>query len=116
MKYNLLKIKEIREKKNYSQEYLAARLNISQQSYSRLERNVHRVPIYRLYDIAEILEVEVFELFDTDTTSVQFSSLACKSHREDEACEAFLKKIAIVEEEIAEIKSYFIKIIRSELK
>lgn len=48
--------------KNYSQEYMAFMLDISQAAYSNLERNETEMTIKRVFEIAEILEMSPFEL------------------------------------------------------
>ena len=64
-----LKIKEIaanirhkREYRNYTQEYLALKLNISQNAYSKIELGYTKITVERLFQIADILEFEVAEL------------------------------------------------------
>lgn len=53
------RIKEIRFKKGYSQENMATELGISQNIYSRNERNIEKIPFGRLFKIAAILDVTV---------------------------------------------------------
>jgi transcriptional regulator with XRE-family HTH domain len=48
------KIKRCRELKNYTQEFLAAELKISQSTYSRIEANQTDITIGRLTQIAKI--------------------------------------------------------------
>jgi transcriptional regulator with XRE-family HTH domain len=56
------KIRLIRISKGYSQEYMAFMLNISQGTYSKLEKDSIEITIQRLLSIAEILEVNITEL------------------------------------------------------
>jgi transcriptional regulator with XRE-family HTH domain len=56
------KIRIQRLTKNYSQEYMAFMLDISQAAYSKLERDETEISIRRIYAIAEILEISPFEL------------------------------------------------------
>ena len=57
--------------KGYSQEYMASRLNISQNAYSKLEREETELSVKRIYEIAEILEVSVYQLLpDVRSSSV----------------------------------------------
>lgn len=56
------KIRILRLTKNYSQEYMAFMLEISQAAYSKLERNETEFTVPRIYAIAEILEVSPFRL------------------------------------------------------
>lgn len=48
--------------KNYSQEYMAFALDISQAAYSNVERNETKITLERVFEIAEILEISPFEL------------------------------------------------------
>ena len=52
-------IRDARLAKNYSQDYLAVRLGISQNAFSKIELGYTRITIARAFDIAEILEIDV---------------------------------------------------------
>jgi transcriptional regulator with XRE-family HTH domain len=56
------KIRIQRLTKNYSQEYMAFALEISQPAYSNLERNGTKLSLDRIFEIAEILEISPFIL------------------------------------------------------
>ncbi|GAA4315262.1 hypothetical protein GCM10023149_11790 [Mucilaginibacter gynuensis] len=60
------KIRRMREDRNYSQDYLAAKLGISQNAYSKIELGYSQVTIERLYRIAEVLEYNFADFFDED--------------------------------------------------
>lgn len=62
-------IKRLRKQKGYSHENMAHELDISQVAYSKLEKNDTKLSVERLYNIAEILEVEVSELLDIKATN-----------------------------------------------
>ncbi|HVV55784.1 MAG TPA: helix-turn-helix transcriptional regulator [Mucilaginibacter sp.] len=51
-------IRKIREYRNYTQEYLAAKLHISQNAYSKIELGYTKITVDRLFDIADILEAD----------------------------------------------------------
>ncbi|RVU01747.1 XRE family transcriptional regulator [Mucilaginibacter limnophilus] len=55
-------IRKIREEKNYTQEYLAAKLKISQNAYSKIELGYTKITLERLFQIAEVLETGAIEL------------------------------------------------------
>ncbi|AYL99140.1 helix-turn-helix domain-containing protein [Mucilaginibacter celer] len=57
-------IRFIREKKNYSQAYIAAKLSISQNAYSKMELGNSTLTVERLLMIAELLEMTVPELIN----------------------------------------------------
>lgn len=56
------KIRKIRESKSYSQDYLAAKLGISQNAYSKIELGYSNITISRLIGISEILEMDLVDL------------------------------------------------------
>ena len=60
-------IRHTREGLNYTQEYLAAKLGISQNAYSKIELGYTKITVERLFQIAEILEINPMELLDADT-------------------------------------------------
>jgi len=61
-------IKNARLYRNYSQDYLAMKLKISQNAYSKIELGYTRVTMQRLFVIAEVLEIDAAELI-TDKVS-----------------------------------------------
>lgn len=65
------KVREIRMKKNLSQEYLASYLGIDTSSYHRIERGVSPLSIQRLEKIAKALEINLIELFSLEQTENQ---------------------------------------------
>jgi len=62
-------IRNTRERLGYTQEYLAAKLSISQNAYSKIELGYTKITVERLFQIAAILEVEVYDLIDTEKTA-----------------------------------------------
>jgi len=57
-------IRNKREYRNYTQEYLAAKLAISQNAYSKIELGYTKITVERLFQIAEVLGFEVTDLID----------------------------------------------------
>ncbi len=60
------KLRSLRRKKEYSQEYMAFMLNISQNAYSRLENGKTPLTINRLFEICALLNVPPAELLGPD--------------------------------------------------
>jgi transcriptional regulator with XRE-family HTH domain len=58
------RIKSARHLCGYSQAFMADQLGISQNVYSKNERNVKSVPLARIFKIALILEVPVHRLLE----------------------------------------------------
>jgi transcriptional regulator with XRE-family HTH domain len=63
-------IRKIREFRNYTQDYLAAKLKISQNAYSKIELGYSNVTLNRLVEITEILEIELADLICPDSENV----------------------------------------------
>jgi transcriptional regulator with XRE-family HTH domain len=63
-------IRHKREYRNYTQEYLAAKLDISQNAYSKIELGYTKITVERLFQIAEVLDFEVADLIDTKLQGV----------------------------------------------
>jgi transcriptional regulator with XRE-family HTH domain len=55
-------IRLIRESRGYSQEYIAGRLNVTQQAYSNMEKKPENMTLARLKDLAKILDVSLLTL------------------------------------------------------
>ncbi|MBC7912908.1 MAG: helix-turn-helix transcriptional regulator [Pyrinomonadaceae bacterium] len=56
------KIRLLRLEREYSQSYMAYRLQISQKSFSKIENGKTALTVKRLYDISNILEVSIEQL------------------------------------------------------
>jgi len=52
-------IRRVREYRNYTQDYLAAKLKVSQNAYSKVELGYSKLTVDRLYRIAVILNVNI---------------------------------------------------------
>lgn len=59
-------IRKIREYRNYTQDYLAAKLAISQNAYSKIELGYSKLTLDRLFQIAIILDIKVMDLINID--------------------------------------------------
>jgi len=65
-------IRQVRELRNYTQEYVAMKLGISQNSYSKIELAYTKITVEKLIQIAEILQVDPVDLlFSKKGTMVQ---------------------------------------------
>ncbi len=58
------KIKTIRESRSLTQANLAEELNMTASAFSKIELGKNNTPIKRLYQIADVLDVEITEFFD----------------------------------------------------
>lgn len=62
-----LRLKELRIEFGYAQKYIAAYLNVKQNTYSQYEAGVHQIPITALCKLAELYDTSVdYILYLTD--------------------------------------------------
>ena len=66
------KIKKFREQKNYTQAYMSDKLNISQNTYSKIETGGIKLTVERLKQIADILEIPIEDLVKNENQSFNF--------------------------------------------
>lgn len=76
MNNTAIKIRKRRNELEYSQEYMAIQLEISQPAYARIESGDTKINIRRLEKIAQILAVDIIDLLDSDTTVNNFNNNA----------------------------------------
>lgn len=71
------KIRKIREEKKWSQEELANKLGLSTNGYAKIERGETRLTLSRLFQLAEIFKLDIFELIQGD---IQYMGERIASH------------------------------------
>ncbi|WP_411275030.1 helix-turn-helix domain-containing protein [Daejeonella sp.] len=59
-------IRKLREYRDYTQDYLAAKLNISQNAYSKIELGYSRITLERLFVISSVLEIKPADLISME--------------------------------------------------
>lgn len=64
------KIKQIRELKNLSKEYVAGELNIEPRTYSNIESGTVNITVKRLYELCKIFECQVEEILKFDHKNI----------------------------------------------
>ena len=62
IKHIATNIRRIRESKGYTQEYLAMKLGISQNAYSKIELGYTKITLERLFHIAKLIETDIVSL------------------------------------------------------
>ncbi|MFD2939141.1 helix-turn-helix domain-containing protein [Flavobacterium notoginsengisoli] len=60
-------IKNLRELKNYTQQYMAEKLSITQAGYNKIEKGKTRLTFDKLIEISEILEVNIVDTISFDS-------------------------------------------------
>ncbi len=89
----LKKIRKERENKDFSQDYLAEKLGITQKAYSKIETGETNLSLERIKIITEILEMDLIELLSNDekiivdsitnNKSVNFGNNSVTNHNSD---------------------------------
>jgi transcriptional regulator with XRE-family HTH domain len=68
-------IKNAREKHNFTQEYMAAELEISQPAYSKIEAAKTEITFLQLVKISRIFKVDVMELIMENPAPTSYEQL-----------------------------------------
>ncbi len=63
-------IRRVREFRNYTQDYVSRKIGISQNAYSKLELGFHKLSLERLFQIADVLEIECTVLLQHDSDEI----------------------------------------------
>jgi transcriptional regulator with XRE-family HTH domain len=100
------KIRQIRELKGFSQDYVAAQLGISQRAYSKLERDEIKLDWDKITSISKIFEMEPTDLVSFDdnlvfhncTQSGKFNQFI--NQIPDKLIEQYEARIKALEEEV----------------
>ena len=98
------KLKQVREYKNYTQEYIALQLGISTRAYSKIETGETQLTFTRFYEICKILETDPLfilnfsgeNIFQNNTSAVKVNS------NEDYLIEKLIKQYEITIETLRE--------------
>ena len=64
------KIRNLRELKDYTQEYMASSLGITQSTYAKIEKNETPISLSRLDEIAKVLEIDPLNILTFDKEQV----------------------------------------------
>lgn len=64
------KIRQIRDLKGYSQEYISNKLGVSQRAYSKIERNEIKIDWEKITQISKLFEIDPLELISFDDNLV----------------------------------------------
>ena len=105
------RIKHLREERNYSQTYLATKLNISQKAYSKIETGETRLSVDNLLRIADVLETSINSILEMDGNAVynNFSThhgegIVIHKTTSDKVFELYEKLLIAKDEEIVALK------------
>jgi transcriptional regulator with XRE-family HTH domain len=111
-----INIRRIREKKGFSQDYIAEKLGINQSTYGKLERDASHFTVDRLYKLSEALQEDLATLLDVGKNTFNnqtnqnngygYVEVINNDHKSmiDELKAIYEKMLAIKDEEIALLK------------
>jgi transcriptional regulator with XRE-family HTH domain len=109
-----IKIKQIRELKNVSQEFVATQLGLSIRAYSKIETGETQLTINRLNEISKALGVDPIEILGFDDKQVfnnckqegNYNTIG-QTHNAfpEKLMQQYEKTIAVLEDEIKLLKS-----------
>lgn len=94
-------IRHLREERQLTQAMMAEKLNLSETGYAKIERGETQVSLDRLPQIAEILNVEFWDLFRSDDGGINIGNYSPSSH----ISLAFGSNNAVLEAEIKMLKN-----------
>lgn len=98
------RIKQIREFKNYTQDYMADKLGLSQNSYSRIETGQTKLDVDRLREISKLLDVPVEGVLNDEANVFNFTNNSGLSagfyFSQDETKELAQKTIKLLEDKV----------------
>lgn len=96
-------MRKLREQKRFSQEYVAARLGVTQSAYNKMESGQVELTINRLYDICDVLQTSLFTVLGPAISDGKFCehmfeeycplNSIVRAFNEDEVFRECLKKI-----------------------
>ena len=66
------KIRKIREAKDWSQEQMAEKLDMSLNGYAKIERGESKIYLDKLEQIAQVFDIDVIELMQSDGRNICF--------------------------------------------
>ncbi len=108
-----IKIKQVRELKNLTQEYVATQLGLTTRAYSKIESGETQLTINRLNEISKILEVDPVEVLGFDDKQVfnncrqegNFGNFGTYNAMSEKLILQYEKTIQILEDEVTLLKS-----------
>lgn len=63
-------IRELREQRNWTQEYMAEQLGLTRNGYAKIERGESTPSLERLDEIAKLFEISIIELLKLDDKNI----------------------------------------------
>lgn len=105
------KLKRARINKNFTQEYLAEVLNVSQKTYSNFENDKSKPDFAQVEDIAKTLEVSVLDFLSNDGMSFNYDNthggnngFIYQNQLPEKLVEQYEERIKELKEQVQELK------------
>lgn len=105
------KLYELRMEKNYTQEHLADKLDVSEKTYWNMENDKSSISLDVLHKIAEVYGIDMIELLKDDRVIVQSNSSKDNStvgiiynHMSEKLLEQYEERIKDLKEQINDLK------------
>ena len=101
-------LKKIRETQNYSQEYMACQLNITQAAYSKIESGKTRISLNKLIEILKILGIKKWDILNEGLRKEVLSGASdvpTKNNESEDYINALKKTISVFEKDNEQLKS-----------
>lgn len=103
------KLKKARIGKNFTQEYLAEMLNVSQKTYSNFENDKSKPDFQQVEEIAKALEVSVLDFLSGDnitinSTNGDHSGFIYQNQFPEKLVEQYEERIKELKDQIQELK------------
>jgi transcriptional regulator with XRE-family HTH domain len=101
------KIKQFRELRNYTQEFMATSLGLSQTGYGKIERDSTALSINRLQQIAKVLEVDYKQILEFDEKNILSTKNAIVLNQEDINNKTIFEKLIELKGDIDDLRKQF---------
>jgi transcriptional regulator with XRE-family HTH domain len=117
------RLKHIRLKKNYSQDYVASKIGLSQKAYSKIENNETRLNVETLILLSDVLETPVAEFFTNsknpilnDFSSARTGDNVIYKQEADKKAEELYNKLLAAKDQVIRAKEEEIKLLKMYLE
>ncbi len=108
------KLKSARFEKNYTQEYIASVLNISQKTYSNFENNITQPNINQLQQIAKALDKNILDFLPNEKSNLTHNgqdknqqTIFSTNNISEKLIQQYEERIKDLKEQITLLKSLF---------
>ena len=103
------KIRELREKRNFTQEFMAQELDLTPNGYGKIERGDSKVTFDKLEKIANILKIKLADLIDLNGTAPNLDFYENKIENNHNVANIIICEISENERKLYEQQINFLK-------